>query len=226
MRRIVGFIFVLVSVTHLLAQSDKPVQPDLPGDFVIDVGLNSLYNADLLKVDRWRSKSFGVYYMYTHKLHDFFTVNPMLGVTVDKYSFQDNVNFIQQDDRTYAFDTISDIGVDKSQLNVVYLELPLEIRFYPLKTIEGEGLFVGVGGMAGLRIKSYTKFKYQSGGDRRVDKFQSTFGLEDFRYGIQARIGYKAVNVFFKYYLSEMFRNGPADTNPQTFTLGLNLTGF
>lgn len=228
MRNILGIILVAGIITTSFGQTDRPEQPDIPGEFLVDVGLNGLYNNQDLNLRTFRSRTVGVYYMYTRKLGDRFSVNPMLGVSVDRYSFKSKVNFVQQEDRTFAFDTLDDLNLQKSLLSVVYLELPLEVRFYPFKTLSGEGPFVGLGGMAGLRIKSYTKVKYKQGGDRRVDKNAAPFGLTNFRYGVQGRLGFKTANVFFKYYLSDLFENvpEPLNSNPGTFTIGINFTGF
>lgn len=226
MKYFLGLVLVVSLTFSSFAQNDRPAQPDLPGDFVFDLGYNLMFDGGVVGIKALKSRSFGAYYMYTYKLNNYITFNPMLGVKVDKFNFQDDYNFVQQADRTFDFQQIQDVDLRKNQLNNVYLELPLEARFFPFKTLEGEGAFIGVGGMVGYRIKSYTKNKYSFGGNRRIDKSVGQFGMNDLQYGLQGRLGFKGVNVFYKYYLSDMFQNGPLGTNPTIQTIGINITGF
>jgi hypothetical protein len=217
------FLFTLASLGQ---EKERPSQPDLPGDFVFDFGLSMLYQSDELENKPWKSTNFGAYYMYTLKLNNFVTVNPQLGFTFERHDFFNAVNFLETDEREIVFDTIADVPLLKNKLITNYLELPLEIRFYPLKTIEGEGIFIGIGGSIGLRTASFTKIKYTVDNENRKASLNDAFDLNAIRYGLQARIGLKGVNLFYKVYLSDMFNEGPGGTNPRTMSFGINVTGF
>jgi hypothetical protein len=96
-----------------------------------------------------------------------------------------------------------------------------------MKTIDGEGLFLSVGGVFGAKIGSSTKVKYVINNEHRKERNYAHFGLADVRYGIIGRIGIKNVNGFVKYYFSEVWRKAPvAGSSPNQFTFGINLTGF
>lgn len=223
--------FILIFSISILffkgfAQDNKPKQPDLPGDLVFDFGLGYLYNAGELENKPFKSTNFGAYYMYTLKLNDFVTVNPQLGLTFERYDFFNSVNFTEGEDRIIQWDTIADVPLSQNKLITNFIELPLEIRFYPLKTIEGEGIFVGIGGSIGLNTNSFTRIRYEVDGDRRKSTLSGDFGLNNFRYGVQARIGMKGINAFYKVYLNDMFDEGPGGTNPAVMTFGINFTGF
>jgi len=228
MKRIIGAILGLVVVINVNAQSnEREVQPDIPGDIMVDIGFNSFRNhPDFMNIKWFSSRSLSVYYQYTKKISDRFTFNPAIGVSSEKYSFENNLNFMLNDDRTVSFDTISGVFLRKNKLVVNYIELPLEIRFFPTKTIDGEGFFIGLGGVAGYRIESHTNIKYDIGGEKAAEKTRSDFGLQNYRLGAQIRVGWKAISIYSKIYLTDPFNAGPFGANPTTFTVGLNFTGF
>lgn len=228
MKNLLAIAFLVVSLPLAFAQNDDtPVQPDIPGDLVFDFGFNFLQENEGLETQWFQSRSFSVYYMLTRKLNDYITVNPMLGISSEKYDWDSELNFMENDARELVYDTIQGVSVVKNRLAVNYVELPIEVRFFPWKTIEGEGLFIGIGGMIGGRFESHTKTQYDAeGGQRRQVKLRSSFGLEDIRYGVRGRIGLKGVNAFYKLYLSDLFRNSPVEQSPAAWTVGINFTGF
>jgi hypothetical protein len=161
-----------------------------------------------------------------------------VGLTFEKFAFKDNANYFRQADGSTAVDTLNrSFDLRKNKLAVTYFEVPLELRFHPQKTIEGEGFFVGIGVIGGLKMGAHTKIKYRVGDNRYKEKLRGGFGLQDFRYGYQIRLGWKNVHLFFKRYLSEVYRNEQVlldrDLNPreETFnptltTIGINFSGF
>ena len=229
MKYLISLALVVTLSTAALSQSDQDrlQQPDLPGDISVDIGLTFLGNSeDFLQSKVWPSRVAGIHYMYTHKLSDRFTVNPALGFGMDRIGLEDNVNFLRDSLYAYRLDTIQDLALKKNLLMFTYLELPVELRYYPFKTVKGEGFFVGVGAFAGLRIGSQTKVKYEFDNQNRVERHKADYGLNQFRYGVQAHIGWKQFSVFGKYYLNDLFEVQPAGANPSQFTFGLNFTGF
>ncbi len=211
---------------------ERPVQPNIPGDIMIDFGFNFMNQfPEFLSSDFFPSRSFGVYYQRTFKIFDWATFNPAIGIGNDRFGWSDDLNFIQDTSRTFSFDTITGINLRKNMLIFSYLEIPAELRFYPTKTIDGDGFFIGVGGMIGVRINAHTKIKYKFAGDIRTEKNRSGFGLNNVRYGITGRVGWKQFNIFYKHYLSDLFQKSPEldpfpVTNPYMFTIGINFTGF
>lgn len=229
MKYILSF-FILAAVSFAAvaqSQKEKPEQPDIPGDISVDFGIAFLRNTENFLVTRAvPSRTAGLYYTYTHQLSDRFTITPGLGVSMDRHGIDNNVNFQQDSLRAFQLDTISGLTLRKNLLTFSYLEIPVELRFYPFKTVKGEGVFVGVGGFAGLRIGSQTKIKYDFENSARVEKVRGDMGLNQFRYGLQAHIGWKQFSIFGKFYLNDLFETPPAGANPRQLTFGINFTGF
>lgn len=211
-------------------QKDRPSQPDFPGEIMLDFGLNGLSDrGNDLALKAWPSKSFGIYYNRIFMLSQKFAFSPSLGLAFEQYAFEEDMNFQEDGDRNVTFSDIDDVSVKKNKLAVNYLELPVEFRFYPTKSVAGEGLFIGLGGVAGLRINARTKIKYTTADDEtRVEKLRDTFGLNNVRYGVQARFGIKGINVFYKQYFSTLFKSGraPGEKDATAYTIGVNITGF
>jgi hypothetical protein len=226
MKRVSGLIlFVMCSV--VAHGQDRPVQPDLPGDISIDVGWTMLSNnPDFFETKVFSSRTLGLHYMYPIKMTDRFIFNPAIGIGMDRLGMQDNVNFTQDDQYNYNLDTIQGLGLRKNLLMFTYVELPVEIRYYPFKTVEGEGFFVSAGAFIGARIGSQTKVKYDFLEETRTTRDKADYGLSDLRYGFQARLGWKPISIFYKHYLNDLFQIEPFGADPQQFTFGLNFTGF
>ncbi|MEM7298221.1 MAG: hypothetical protein AAF391_08150 [Bacteroidota bacterium] len=77
-----------------------------------------------------------------------------------------------------------------------------------IKRYSRRGFRFGLGGYAGYRLGSHTKFKYKEDGDREKDKESDNFFLENFRYGLRAQIGWKGVELFGMYDMNEVFSSG------------------
>lgn len=229
MKIVFGFVLILfITVSGFGQNPNRPVQPNMPGDIMVDFGFNFLNDyPGILDQKFFPSRSFGVFYQRTFKLSDKFTFHPAIGITNDRFGWDNDVNFQQDSLGSYVFDTLTIANLKKNILTFSYLEVPLELRYYPFtQTSEGEGFFVGGGVIAGVKINAHTKIKYKFDGNNRTIKEKSNFGLNDFRIGYVARIGWKPVNFFYKQYLTDMFQKGPLGSNPVMFTFGLNFTGF
>lgn len=231
MNRLIGTVLFLAITLSASAQKDRYAQPELPGDLRIDIGMNFLRDApEEIDVNVFNSRSVGIYYGQTFKLSNYFTFNPAIGITAEKIRNNNDQNFQIDANNDLVFDTLQNRGnIKTNKLAVNYLEIPFELRFYPTKTIDGEGLFVGIGGIIGARLESHTKIKYDTGSVNRGEKLRDRFGLEDFRFGLQGRVGLNGLHLFAKYYLTDMFRPDRAPGSggsPSMLTIGLNISGF
>lgn len=122
--------------------------------------------------------------------------------------------------RTLVFDENQ-----KSKLSIISLCIPLltEIQI-PINHYENRLYFSG-GIFLGFRLDSHTKIKYRI--DRKKEKLKTpdNYSLNDFKYGIMLRSGYRWINVFATYDLNPLFKEnkGPEIT---PFTFGVTLLQF
>lgn len=116
----------------------------------------------------------------------------------------------------------SAINLDESRLRNVYLAVPLhlEFDFTKAKTKDGKPTFkthksvrVGMGGYAGLRLKSKQKLSYELDGNDFDTKEKGDFNVNDFIYGVSTYIGYKETSLYLKYDLNPLFSNNAIKQN-------------
>lgn len=237
MKYVFGFILLVVGLSANAQDSFKT--PDFPGDLMVDIGLNYWDQADSLDQKGWPSKSISFYYMKTKFLSNKFTFRYGAGLGLEKISLGNRRTLTSLEDSVLVADVPFDLtrtDMRKNKLALTYLDIPVELRFYPKGTEEGEGLFVGVGGIVGIRMAAHIKLKYGNADELIKEKMTGKYNLNSFRYGVQARVGFKGVHFFFKKYFSETFNdnlqfsNGTEITdmgyNPTMTTFGINITGF
>lgn len=118
--------------------------------------------------------------------------------------------------------------VERSRFKNVYLAIPvhLEMDLSKNKTnADGKPVFrtqqslrLGIGGYAGVRVKSkqviWEEYKVKQKGD---------FNASDFLYGLSAYIGYENISLYMKYDLNPMFKNNAIDQNNISFGIRLDL---
>ena len=240
-KRMKYLVAAVLLVSSLLSfGQEKLNQPDLPGEVMVDIGLNYL-DDEPLTIDQagWSSKSIAFYYTRRKQFGRKLAVNYGLGLGLEKLSLGDSTSLFSQYFNGSDFEAVSIqplpnqdptddpfFSYDKNKLAITYLEVPLDIRFYPKGTVAGEGLFVGVGGMAGIRLNSKIKLKYDYAGETVIDKTSGEFNLNSFRYGLQARLGFRGVHLFYKQYMSDLFQDELGGANPRMTTIGINVSGF
>ena len=80
----------------------------------------------------------------------------------------------------------------------------------------------------GIRIETHTKLKFTEADVKKVDKRRGGFQQNNLRYGIQGRIGYKGINLFYKHSLVSIFgANGPVNTSDTAYsTIGISISGL
>lgn len=84
------------------------------------------------------------------------------------------------------------------------------------------GFRIGVGGYAGYKIGSQSKFVYEDKGDKRKEKNNDSYYLNNWRYGARLQLGFRDVDIFVNYDISELF---VADKGPQlnAFSFGITI---
>lgn len=116
-----------------------------------------------------------------------------------------------------------DIDFIKSKLTTSHLNfsfVPVLDFSYKTKKIERNGVTkkittsrrrgvrFGLGGYAGLRLGGKTKFVVKEGGGRDREKDKDDYSQSNFRYGVRAQFGFKGLDFFANYDLSNVFQDG------------------
>lgn len=127
-----------------------------------------------------------------------------LGMDINNYRF-DKDNSIIENDNGEIVEYDYDFPLEKSKLVTTYLTAPLLMEFQ-IPTGRGKKmLFISGGVIGGLKIGSHTKVVYRESGNRQKDKIRDDFNLSPFRYGVTARLGFRALKIYANYYLNPLF---------------------
>ncbi|MBP8790067.1 MAG: WG repeat-containing protein [Breznakibacter sp.] len=144
-----------------------------------------------------------------------------LGIEYNNYRFDSQYILTKDAFGKLSYYT-SDRDVKKNKLTSTFLNIPLLYEYQLDIASTGDHAYFSAGPILGIRLKSHTKVKYYNSSSK--DEKKSDFCLNDFRYGIMARVGYKAINLTASYYLSPLFYTdkGP-ELYPVSFSIGINL---
>ena len=114
--------------------------------------------------------------------------------------------------------------IEKSKLATIYLTAPLLLEFQ-IPVSGHKRIHISGGVIGGLKIGSHTKVVYKEDGSKQKDKINDDFNLSPLRYGVTARIGYRALKIFAIYNLTPMFESGQG---PELYpvSIGLALSDF
>ena len=192
-------------------------------------------------------RPFGSWYVGLSSTYSTHIKGPLFiewGPSVTWYNFKfqnDKVRVIDGPDGTVFAEesTLTDINFKKSKLTVMYANVsvvpvlafnqarPSKRKFTKWSDIGSEkdkqpsGFRIGLGGYAGYRILSYSKFVYDDG-NKEKDKERDNFNLNNFRYGIRLQMGFGGTDLFFNYDLNDLFTK---DKAPQlnAFSFGIIL---
>jgi hypothetical protein len=147
-----------------------------------------------------------------------------LGFQMQDYRLNDTVT-IGKDNNGVIQPEVFHLGEQqKSKLTIFSVMVPFLIEYQiPINNYKNRLYFSG-GMYFAYRIGSYTKIKYRTDHSEKL-KITGNYALNDFRYGIMFRTGYRWINLFAMYELTPLFEEnlGPA-MNPVTF--GITLLRF
>jgi hypothetical protein len=114
------------------------------------------------------------------------------------------------------------VNLKDSRFRNVYLTVPmhLEFDFTKSKDKDGKKIFrshesvrFGIGGYAGVRVKSKQKLCYELDGNDVSIKEKGSFNANDFIYGVSTYIGYKETSLYLKYDLNPLFKDNAIKQN-------------
>ena len=147
-----------------------------------------------------------------------------MGLEWNNYRFDQDITLQEIDGVIYPKTINEEWSVKKSKLTSLYLTIPLLVEFQiPVKN--DHKIHMSAGLVGGLRLGTHTKIKYKKNGNSHKDKDRDDYNLQAFRYSAQVRLGYRAINLFATYGMTDLFRNnkGPELT---PYTIGLTLIRF
>lgn len=126
-----------------------------------------------------------------------------LGMEFNNYRFDSQNLLLKDKNGNLSYET-TDRNVRKNKLATVYFNMPLLLEFQIPTYRNRSPIYFSAGGIGGVRLKSHTKVVYNEGGKKK-EKDRSDYNLSTFRYGVMARMGYRAINLYGSYYFSSLF---------------------
>jgi hypothetical protein len=240
-------LFIAVAIPALSQNTDntttpkKTGRPDIPGTFVVELGLNRAIGApDEFSVGLWGSRTVNIYYQYDIRiLRSRFSLVPGIGVSLERFKFK---NF-----RTlgYLNDSLKLLlpnelepelpSMRKTQLIMNYVELPLELKYSSKPEDPGRTFKASIGARIGYMYDRFTKIKYKSDGELYKIKNKQDWNLNRVRYGVYGKVGIGNFSFFTYYNLTNLFKFDEAPTGPgpttdilnfSTITAGISLSSF
>jgi len=147
-----------------------------------------------------------------------------IGFQMQDYRLHDSIT-LEKDDNGVIQPRVFQYGDhQKSKLTVFSVLVPVLAEYQvPINNYKNRLYFSG-GMFVGYRIGSYTKFKYRTDHSETL-KITGNYSLNDFSYGVMARMGYRWFNIYAMYELSGLYEEnlGP-EMHP--FTFGITVLRF
>ena len=110
----------------------------------------------------------------------------------------------------------------KSKININYLDIPLEVNFRIADKFK-----ISFGAKVSFLMQSKTKTKGDVFGDghKWELKYKDINALESIVYGVNARVGYRCVNLFVGYQINNSFKS---DRGPEIlpFSIGIGIRAY
>lgn len=143
-----------------------------------------------------------------------------IGLEFNNYHF-DGDNNIQEVDGNIVTKDDYPSTLSKSKLRTTFLTVPLLFELQLLEAKRSKRIFISGGVIGGLKLGSQSKVIYKLDGNRKKDKTKDDFNINPLRYGLTARIGYRALKFYANYYLTPFFEK---DGDPQLYPISLGLS--
>lgn len=198
-------------------------RPDIPGDLFVELGFSLLSDApESMDMSWWGSKALNIYYQYPMNIgKSSFSFHPGIGIGTEKYAFDGYKTLdIDSDGNTEIASIDSSSSINKSKFGLLYLDIPLEIRWRSNKYDPRRGFNVAIGVKGGILLQSKTKVKYSD----ITYKEKRDFNIQTFRYGAFGKFGFGSFNLYYYYSLSQMFESGKGPDETETFPMQVGIS--
>ena len=201
--------------------------------FAIEFGMNNyLENGDFpdanaapYAVRPWGSWYFGLGWSRSNYLSRSFFIEWGGNFTWYSFKLEDDDIFITKGPEMVEFNPLpSEYDGRKSKLTASYFNISfvpmfdfsgnkrkvksLESGSIKIENYKKRGFKFGVGVYSGYRLGSHSKIKYRLDGSTERDKEHNSFFLQNWRYGVRARVGIRSLDLFFNYDLNDLFSEG------------------
>jgi hypothetical protein len=205
-------------------------RPNLPGNFVLELGVNQPINAPSdFKKGFWGSRTLNIYYQHDMRIgQSNFSFLPGIGLSLERFKFTNGGMIGYQNDslRVILPANNSIKGIRKSQLVTNYIEVPLELCYRTNPEDPARSFKASIGGRIGYMYDAFSKVKYKEDGEVKKLKDKQFYDLNRFRYGALVKIGVGNFSVFGYYNLNSLFESKGAYGDFNTATIGISLTSF
>lgn len=192
---------------------------------------------DSIKTGNGFARHFNVYFMYDKP----FSTNPKLSVAYGggigtSNMFMDNSNYVNLAAKTNLLpfsrtDTVSNL-FDKHKVTTIFLQAPLELRYYSNPTNPNKSWKLVAGVKIGTLIKAYTKSKNLKDvnnnsvfGKTYVQKIYNKRYFNQTDVTLSGRVGYGAVSLAVGYTLTPVLRDG-FGASFNKLSIGLTISGL
>lgn len=222
MKKLLVVLFTFALATTASAQllsektSDKvTIGYDVYTDFQTNLkGITSDYKA------RGINQGFNCFATYNFNVGESKHIFAM-GVGISTHNFYSNARIAN----VYA-DSLSFIICDKddykrSKINPTYFEIPMELRLR-----FNDQWKIGFGFKIGINVASKTKFVGAIDNVSTKMKYFNINGIEKYVYGLTFRAGWKWINVFANYQLTNVFKESSAGPDINPLSVGITVVPF
>lgn len=190
--------------------------------FNIDLGMNNYLTNGKFPEENdelYSLKPFGSWYVGISSIRKTHVTSPLYlewGGNISWYNFKfqnEQVRFEKEGGQVAFYEEDPALNGIKSKLTASYINL----SFVPVLDFSSKngklengysyakkGFRMGLGGYAGYRIGSKSKFVYKDGG-REKDKNSDNFYLNNWRYGLRLQMGYRGLDLFVNYDMNDLF---------------------
>jgi len=217
-----------------IAKKSKKFKGHYAGfEFGLNNFLNSDFNMTLADADKFMelntNKSWGYSLNFLQYSIPLFSKNmgfvTGMGFEWNNYNLKQNVDLVENNltGRIEGKEiSLDEFKYQKNTLNSVYFKIPLIFEFQIPVGKKDNKIFCGIGAEGAVKVASKTKKVYNVLGDRKKLKVKGDYQLSPLKYGLTARAGYEALELFANYSLQPLFEK---EQGPELypFTVGLRI---
>lgn len=209
-----------------------PAQLSNYGSLVIDWGINFLQDHPYaMNVNYWGSRAASGSIYYNIRLgRSHFTISPGIGITFNRYQFDDKGNTLVRDKESRntilkkTEEQFPKSEIAQSTWNMRYVNFMLQARFNANSKRPKEGLFVAIGGRMCLLWRASTTVKYKEDNETKTQNNKECFNLNKTRWGAHAMLGWGRFGLCYTRMFSNLFKRDKGPDNNATKTHSITLS--